>query len=106
MLRGGSFWIEDLASPNGTYVNNRLAEGATRLPPGAVVEVGSTLLRLIHGAALASVAGVVPVDEGLSSTLTEAAPGFNRLELPLVGLAGVAMLFALALTYGFVFAHG
>ena len=40
----GEFTIEDLGSTNGTYVAGRRIGGPTRLPPGALVFVGSQVL--------------------------------------------------------------
>jgi pSer/pThr/pTyr-binding forkhead associated (FHA) protein len=48
-LRGGSWWISDLGSRHGTYVNGRRVREAA-LGPGDIVMVGSTELRfdLVH----------------------------------------------------------
>lgn len=37
----GRWWIEDLGSTNGTYVNGRVIEGKVALVPGTTVDVGS-----------------------------------------------------------------
>jgi len=48
-LRDGAWWVEDLASTNGTYVNgDRLpAEAPALLRSGDVVQVGAVRLRLV-----------------------------------------------------------
>lgn len=42
--RGGEYWIEDLASANGTYVDGRRIGAAQTLSPGAAIRVGATEL--------------------------------------------------------------
>lgn len=44
--RPDGVWIEDLASTNGTYVNDAKIEGSRRLSAGDVVRLGATELRL------------------------------------------------------------
>jgi hypothetical protein len=41
-----ALWLEDLGSPNGTYVNGERVVGRIRLPDDAVLELGHTLVRL------------------------------------------------------------
>jgi len=41
----GSFWIEDLGSRNGTYVNGRRIERRSVLRDGYLVRVGTSMLR-------------------------------------------------------------
>jgi pSer/pThr/pTyr-binding forkhead associated (FHA) protein len=42
---GGDFWFEDLASANGSYVNQRPVTCRTRLNEGDVITLGHTSLR-------------------------------------------------------------
>jgi pSer/pThr/pTyr-binding forkhead associated (FHA) protein len=45
--RGGEFWLEDLGSTNGTYLNDeRLNDGPVRLQRGDRMKVGSTTLEV------------------------------------------------------------
>ena len=46
LLRGEMATIEDLHSANGTYVNGNPIEEAVTLTPDAVIEIGSTMLRV------------------------------------------------------------
>jgi pSer/pThr/pTyr-binding forkhead associated (FHA) protein len=39
-LQGESFWIGDLGSRNGTYVNTQRVSGRVKLMPGDVVQLG------------------------------------------------------------------
>lgn len=41
----GRYWLEDLDSPNGVFVNGRRVSRRALLPDGAVIELGQTLLR-------------------------------------------------------------
>ncbi len=45
-LDGGQWWIEDLDSTNGTYVNNRKISSPQPLAPGVPVVVGKTTMEL------------------------------------------------------------
>lgn len=42
---GGDFWLEDLASANGSYLNQRPVTASTRLAEGDVITLGHTSLR-------------------------------------------------------------
>lgn len=42
----GRFWIEDLGSTGGTWVNGRKISDKVRLLPGAEIKIGQTLLRV------------------------------------------------------------
>lgn len=45
--RGGEFWLEDLGSTNGTWLNDeRLTDGPMRLQRGDRLKVGSTTLEV------------------------------------------------------------
>ena len=41
----GVFWVEDLQSTNGTYVNGERIEGPTRLITGDLLKIGAMILR-------------------------------------------------------------
>ena len=44
--RGGQWYVEDLGSTNGTYVNNQRIGSGARLEPGAQIRIGKTVLEL------------------------------------------------------------
>ncbi|MDR5708415.1 MAG: FHA domain-containing protein [Armatimonadota bacterium] len=45
VVRGGRYWIEDLGSRNGTYLNGQRIEAPAPLADGDLVRIGSTTLR-------------------------------------------------------------
>ena len=45
-LRGGDFWVEDLGSTNGTFLNGRKLAGVQPLHKGDKVQVGRTVLEV------------------------------------------------------------
>ncbi len=44
--RDGSWYLEDLGSTNGTYVNDRRVQAPVEVWPGDVVKIGKTVLEL------------------------------------------------------------
>jgi pSer/pThr/pTyr-binding forkhead associated (FHA) protein len=42
---GGSYWIEDLESRNGVYVNGKRVKERQQLSDGNLIKLGSTILR-------------------------------------------------------------
>ncbi|MGA2210439.1 MAG: FHA domain-containing protein [Acidimicrobiales bacterium] len=44
--RNGEFWLEDLGSTNGTWLNDSKVDGLERLQRGDRVKIGSTLLEV------------------------------------------------------------
>jgi pSer/pThr/pTyr-binding forkhead associated (FHA) protein len=46
---GHSFWLEDLASKNGTYIGEQRLEERTLIGPGSLFVVGNTLLEFMQG---------------------------------------------------------
>jgi FHA domain-containing protein len=44
--RDGTLWIEDLGSRNGTFVNGEQVHEPTKVPKGARVQVGETVLEV------------------------------------------------------------
>ncbi len=47
--RNGKWWLEDLGSRNGTFLNGAAIEGAVVISAGDVIEVGQTQLRFEPG---------------------------------------------------------
>jgi MFS family permease len=45
VLRKGRYWLEDLASPEGTYLNGQLIDRPEPLRDGDLIEVGRAILR-------------------------------------------------------------
>jgi pSer/pThr/pTyr-binding forkhead associated (FHA) protein len=45
-LRDGQWWLEDLGSRNGTFVNNRRVAEPTTVQAGDLLGIGRVLLRL------------------------------------------------------------
>lgn len=43
-FEGGRWWIEDLGSRNGTFVNNEQIEGVVALCPGDAIRIGQTVI--------------------------------------------------------------
>jgi len=52
-FESGEFWIEDLGSTNGTYVNHQQISGRISVPPGAIITLGREV----------SIAGVTSEDQ-------------------------------------------
>lgn len=46
MLRGDQWWLEDLNSRNGTFLNGQLLDDSTIVSPGDVITVGNTRLKV------------------------------------------------------------
>ena len=44
--RDGDWYVEDLGSTNGTYLDRSKVAGPTRIPPGAPIRIGKTVLEL------------------------------------------------------------
>jgi pSer/pThr/pTyr-binding forkhead associated (FHA) protein len=44
--RGDDYWVEDLGSTNGTFVNGRKIDGAVPVRRGDRVQVGRSVLEL------------------------------------------------------------
>jgi len=49
--RDGEWWIEDLGSHNGTFVNNVVTRKAAKLQDGDHIEIGQTSLRFLQSEA-------------------------------------------------------
>lgn len=43
---GGDWFVEDLGSTNGTYLDRAKVTGPTRVPPGVPVRIGKTVIEL------------------------------------------------------------
>jgi hypothetical protein len=98
----GHFWVEDLRSPNGVYVDGARVLGAAELRPGAVIELGHCLLRFDPGedppksapldwaqGERSQAGGPPSLEREPSTPVGSHAPGFRFPELgaALVGLA-------------------
>lgn len=46
--QGGTWWIEDLGSTNGTFVDDERIQGPRELKPGLSVRIGQTTLELVR----------------------------------------------------------
>ncbi|HEX3815877.1 MAG TPA: FHA domain-containing protein [Mycobacteriales bacterium] len=46
MLRDGNWYVEDLGSTNGTYLDRTKVSGPMLVPPGAPIRIGKTVLEL------------------------------------------------------------
>lgn len=68
--QGEGFWVEDLGSPNGLYLNGHRLRGEALLSDGDVLELGQTLLR--YQAPLQEPAPLPPPEETAGE---DAAPG-------------------------------
>jgi predicted component of type VI protein secretion system len=69
----GGYEVEDLGSLNGTYVNGKKIEGATRISGGDTMKIGQTVVRLEAERASATVASAVPA----SAAAMTASPATN-----------------------------
>jgi DNA-binding NtrC family response regulator len=78
------WWLEDLGSKNGTFINNRHLSGRQPLHDGAIIEVGQTFLRF--RSQLQTPLGT-PLDED-ATTASSALPGFATLLPPLTAQLG------------------
>ena len=45
-LRDGSYWLEDLGSTNGTYMNRSRVSTPTQIGPGDDIRIGKATLEL------------------------------------------------------------
>ena len=81
----GGYLLEDIGSPNGTFINGLRVRGATPLPPRCVLEMGHSLLRFDAGFPEPIAAAVLPVDlsslEGHPLCPESVAPEIHRVEL-------------------------
>jgi DNA-binding NtrC family response regulator len=82
-LRDGAWFLQDLGSKNGTFVNGRRVDASTPIASGATIEVGNTFLTLRSSSAplLADAVGVGVGSKayGLATMLPELADAFERL---------------------------
>lgn len=46
MFDGDTFWLEDLDSTNGTFINDQRIEGRAPIAPGKLFRIGRTWLRI------------------------------------------------------------
>jgi putative serine protease PepD len=106
-LSGGSVWVEDIGSTNGTYVGGASVHGPRPLADGESLTVGHTLLRVV-GAASADVHGsptvAVPVagtPAGLPGTAAR-----SRWRSPWVAVAAVLVVLATGAGVAYAALHG
>lgn len=45
-LQGDDWYVEDLGSTNGTYLDRAKVSGPTRVPPGVPIRIGKTVIEL------------------------------------------------------------
>ncbi len=45
-FQGGDWFVEDLGSTNGTYLDRAKVTGPTRVPPGVPIRIGKTVIEL------------------------------------------------------------
>src|SRR5947209_19595458 len=45
-FQGGDWFLEDLGSTNGTYLDRAKVTGPTRVPPGVPIRIGKTVIEL------------------------------------------------------------
>ncbi len=45
-FQGGDWFVEDLGSTNGTYLDRAKVTGPTRIPPGVPIRIGKTVIEL------------------------------------------------------------
>jgi len=67
-LQGDQYYIRDLGSTNGTYVNGRRITGPHPLQPGDTIQIGDTVL---VGASVGAPAAAVPTDGWESDLFTD-----------------------------------
>lgn len=48
IYEGEDWWLQDMGSTNGTFIEKRIIEGKVQLPVGNVFTVGSTEIRRIY----------------------------------------------------------
>lgn len=70
----GGYEVEDLGSLNGTFVNGKKIESATRISGGDTLKIGQTSVRLEAERAAATVASAVPA---AASSSAVSGPGAN-----------------------------
>ena len=46
VMRDGDWYVEDLGSTNGTYLDRTKVTGPTPIPPGVPIRIGKTVLEL------------------------------------------------------------
>jgi hypothetical protein len=104
----GGFWVEDLGSPNGLYVNGHRLRGEALLADGDVLELGQTLLRyqapLEEAPPEPPPAEPVPVDGALPDgplpqALDSPLPRRRALEGWLIGLGAALAVAGALVTY-------
>lgn len=47
LCKGGEFWLEDLGTTNGTYLNGERIEGPAKLKNEDLVKIGKTIFKFI-----------------------------------------------------------
>jgi pSer/pThr/pTyr-binding forkhead associated (FHA) protein len=78
--REDGYWITDLGSSNGVFVNEKRISGAIRLTPGNQIRIGDTRLEVVAQAP--SFEGVLPAKEG---TPVRQSPAPSPTDQPAVG---------------------
>jgi hypothetical protein len=101
---GDQFFIQDLGSTNGTFVNNEQVTAPRPLQPGDQVRIGDVVLAYELGAVGAAPAVATDWEAELwDDGFTEAGPEEGRKKLLLWGLVGVVAVLLVAVGVGAVF---
>jgi predicted component of type VI protein secretion system len=103
VCRGDRFFIRDLSSQNGTYVNHRRIDGEVEVSPGDVIVVGTAQLRL-HGKQATAGTATEHVGPRRRTTHGWSPPGTFRVAAAAgamgFGVAAVAMVLYFKLARG------
>jgi hypothetical protein len=98
----GAWWLEDLGTPNGTFVNNQRIRSPKTLGEWSIIEMGQTLLRFDA----ASGSERSPESEDELEVEVETGATSHVSQLLAICLGGLMTLAGIAVTYGLAFGRG